>query len=241
MSDTEIIYLVKDKKNKFLIFPNWKISDGSSLVRENYEITISKGSSLELEGIDINKYLKEEKDLDTYVIPYIFKGDYESLLTLENGLKLKGEVSVDNGKFSMDNLDLEKDDLDLLKKTIKDDINKLYEEAISGKSFDEIKEGFEYDDLSDLEKFYDQFSLFIKSSSLMEYDLKEFDIEKISLTDEGLLYVTVKGDYDYKVKAYLSDDELEKDGEDTINLTYDYKDGFKLTDVSSLDMTFSRF
>ena len=23
--------------------------------------------------------------------------------------------------------------------------------------------------------------------------------------------------------------------------TYDYKDGFKLTDVSSLDMTFSRF
>ena len=61
------------------------------------------------------------------------------------------------------------------------------------------------------------------------------------MTDEGYLYITVKADYDYKVKAYLSDDELSKDASDTIYLTFDYKDDFKLIDFSSLDSTFSRF
>ena len=244
MADTATIYLIKDKKNKFLIFPNWKISDGSSLVCEDYEIEIFKGASLKLEGVEVSKkYLKEEDDTYKYVIPAIFKGDYDVEITLKNGLVMNGKVNIGNSSFKVDDLNLNDKDIDELKSVIEKKINNLYEAAINSKKFDDIKKDYEYkdSDLSDLEEAYNKFVLFINNSGLREYKLKEFEIDKIDVTDEGYLYITVKADYDYKVKAYLSDDELSKDASDTIYLTFDYKDDFKLIDFSSLDSTFSRF
>ena len=52
---TKTIYLVKDKKNKMLIFDNWKISDGSSLVETDYQITVFKDSTLKLEGVLVDE------------------------------------------------------------------------------------------------------------------------------------------------------------------------------------------
>ena len=189
------------------------------------------------------KYLKEDDDTYKYVIPAIFKGDYDVEITLKNGLVMNGKVNIGNSSFKVDDLILNDKDIDELKSVIEKKINNLYEAAINSKKFDDIKKDYEYkdSDLSDLEEAYNKFVLFINNSGLREYKLKEFEIDKIDVTDEGYLYITVKADYDYKVKAYLSDDELSKDASDTIYLTFDYKDDFKLIDFSSLDSTFSRF
>lgn len=243
---TETIYLVKDSKNKFLIFPNWKISEGSSLVREDYEIKTYKDSTLKLEGITVDKkYLKDDdkSTYDIYVIPAIFKGDYDVDITLKNGLVAKGKLDVNNYSSSLDNFEIEDKKEDELENSIKDVLSKLYESAINKKSFDDIKADFEYDgaDLTDLEDAYDNFALLIGNGALREYNLKDIEVEKISITEDSYLSVTVKTSYDYAAKAYLSDDNVNKSDDDTVYLTFDYNEGFKLVDMSSLATSFSRF
>lgn len=243
---TTTIYLVKNSKNKFLIFDDWKISDGSSLVRENYKIQTFKGSTLKLEGIEVDeKYLEDDDDsnYDTYVIPALFKGEYDVSITLANGLKASSKLEVSNSNSSFSDFELDKDETKDLEEAIKNNISKLYDEAINHKEFSEIKSDFEYDDadLSDLEDSYDKFELYISNAGLREYNLKDINIDEITVTEEGYLYVTIDVEYDYKVKAFLSDEELEKSDDDTCYLTFDYNGDFKLVDISSLAMTFSRF
>ena len=236
---TQTIYLVKNKKNKFLIFPNWKISEGSSLVEENYEIEVLKGVGLKLDGIEVGKkYLKNSKNkqYDVYEIPSLFKGIYDAEITLKNGLILDGKLDVSSTKSLMNDIELkDKDEKELLK-TLSDDIKTLYESAIGDKSFDDMN----FED-GDLKQSYDKFRETISDSHLQKIDFKDINIEEIEVLENGYLKVTVDADYQYTADGYLSDDDIDGSGDDIMYLTYDYKDGFKLKDFSSLVSLFSRF
>ena len=243
---TQTIYLVKDKKNKLLIFDNWKISDGSSLVEEDYEVRTFKDATLKLEGITVDKKYKkdnENSDYDTYVLPALFKGEYDAQVTLKNGLTTNSSLDVGGYSSSLDTFELSDKDEKSLEDTIKTDVKKLYDSAIGNKSFSDIKKDFEYDasDLSDLEDAYSSFARSIQNNELQEYNLTGLDVKRISVTDDGYLYVTVDLEYKYTVKEYFSDDTVSKSDEDTAYLTFDYNDGFKLVDMTSLATYFSRF
>lgn len=243
---TQTIYLVKDKKNKLLIFDNWKISDGSSLVEEDYEITTFKDATLKLEGVTVDKkYRKDsdDSDYDTFVIPALFKGEYDVQMTLKNGLTTESTLDVGGYSSSLNTLELSDKDEKSLENTIKEDVKKLYDSAIGNKSFSDIKGDFEYkdSDLSDLEDAYGSFARSIQNNELKEYNLTSLDVDRISVTDDGYLYVTVNLEYKYTVKEYFSDDTVSKSDEDTAYLTFDYNDGFKLVDMTSLATYFSRF
>ena len=244
---TQTIYLVKDKKNKLLIFDNWKISDGSSLVEEDYEIRTFKDATLKLEGVTVDKKYKEDSDddsdYDTYVIPALFKGDYNAEITLKNGLTTESTLDVGGYGSSLNTLKLSDKDEKSLEDTIKEDVKKLYDSAIGNKSFSDIKKNFEYkdSDLSDLEDAYSSFAKSIQNNDLREYNLTDVDVDRISVTDDGYLYVTVSMKYKYTVKEYFSDDTVSKSDDDTAYLTFDYNDGFKLVDMTSLATYFSRF
>ena len=243
---TQTIYLVKDKKNKLLIFDNWKISDGSSLVEEDYEITTFKDATLKLEGVTVDKKYKkdsDDSDYDTFVIPALFKGEYDVQMTLKNGLTTESTLDVGDYSSSLNTLELSDKDEKSLENTIKEDVKKLYDSAIGNKSFSDIKGDFEYkdSDLSDLEDAYGSFARSIQNNELKEYNLTSLDVDRISVTDDGYLYVTVNLEYKYTVKEYFSDDTVSKSDEDTAYLTFDYNDGFKLVDMTSLATYFSRF
>lgn len=243
---TQTIYLVKDKKNKLLIFDNWKISDGSSLVEEDYEITTFKDATLKLEGVTVDKKYKkdsDDSDYDTFVIPALFKGEYDVQMTLKNGLTTESTLDVGGYSSSLNTLELSDKDEKSLENTIKEDVKKLYDSAIGNKSFSDIKGDFEYkdSDLSDLEDAYGSFARSIQNNELKEYNLTSLDVDRISVTDDGYLYVTVNLEYKYTVKEYFSDDTVSKSDEDTAYLTFDYNDGFKLVDMTSLATYFSRF
>ena len=244
---TQTIYLVKDKKNKFLIFDNWKISDGSSLVEEDYQIRTFKDATLKLEGVTVDKKYKEEddddSDYDTYVIPALFKGEYDAQITLKNGLTTESTLNVGGYSSSLNTLKLSDKDEKSLEDTIKEDVKKLYDSAIDNKSFSDIKKDFEYkdSDLSDLEDAYGSFVKSIQNNELQEYNLTDVEVDRISLNDDGYLYVTVSMEYKYTAKEYFSDDTVSKTDDDTAYLTFDYSDGFKLVDMTSLETYFSRF
>lgn len=243
---TTTIYLVKDKKNKLLIFDNWKISDGSSLVEEDYDITVYKGATVKLEGVEVPEKYKEEsisQRYDTYVIPAIFKGEYDAEVTLKNGLKTKSVLDTTGYDSSLTDFELSENEEKELTSSIKDYVSKLYKAALEGKSFDDIKKDYEYkgSDLDELEKAYKSFASSIKNSGLTKYSLKDVEISRYSINTEGYLYVTVNTEYDYTVKSYFSDETVDNDDEDTAYLTFDYSDGFKLVDMTSLATYFSRY
>lgn len=243
---TTTIYLVKDKKNKLLIFDNWKISDGSSLVEEDYDITVYKGATVKLEGVEVPEKYKEEsisQRYDTYVIPAIFKGEYDAEVTLKNGLKAKSVLDTTGYDSSLTDFELSENEEKELTSSIKDYVSKLYKAALEGKSFDDIKKDYEYkgSDLDELEKAYKSFASSIKNSGLTKYSLKDVEISRYSINTEGYLYVTVNTEYDYTVKSYFSDETVDNDDEDTAYLTFDYSDGFKLVDMTGLATYFSRY
>ena len=243
---TTTIYLVKDKKNKRLIFDNWKISDGSSLVEEDYDITVYKGATVKLEGVEVPEKYKEEsisQRYDTYVIPAIFKGEYDAEVTLKNGLKTKSVLDTTGYDSSLTDFELSENEEKELTSSIKDYVSKLYKAALEGKSFDDIKKDYEYkgSDLDELEKAYKSFASSIKNSGLTKYSLKDVEISRYSINTEGYLYVTVNTEYDYTVKSYFSDETVDNDDEDTAYLTFDYSDGFKLVDMTGLATYFSRY
>ena len=235
------IKLTKDKNKKFLIFDNWKI-DTNSYLKENYEIKVPKDATLMLEGIKIDKeYKKSSDNYDTYIIPQMFQGEYEAIITLKDGLKLKQEINTNSyrtGKIKL----LDNDEKELEKKIL-ETINNLYKNAIEGKNFNDIKSEFEYknSDLSDLENNYSSLANSVKYNELKEFTIEEVDIEDISVDGSGKLKVTVDLDYNYTVKKYLSDETVSKDADDTAYLTFDYIDGFKLVNMTSLPSYFSRF
>ena len=242
----QTIYLVKDKKNKLLIFDNWKISDGSSLVEKDYKVRTFKGASLKLEGVTVDKKYKEESDdsdYDTYVIPAIFKGEYSAQITLKNGLTTESTLDVGGYSSSLNSFELSDKDEKALEEAVKKDVKKLYDSAIGKKAFNDIKKDFEYKDadLSDLEDAYNSFASSIQNNELQEYTLTDVEVDRTSINDDGYLYVTVSLEYKYTVKEYFSDETVSKSDDDNAYLTYDYNDGFKLVDMSSLATYFSRF
>ena len=243
-TSTKTIYLVKDKKNKLLIFDNWKISNQSSMINEDYTITTIKDATLKLEGVTVDKKYKENSsyNYDTYVIPALFKGTYDVTISLKNGLTTKTTINVNNSYSSnINDLELSDEDEDNLENTIKDNINTLYKAAIEKKTFDDVKTSFEYDDadLSDLESSYNSFSNSI--NGLIEYNVDEVEIEDISINSDGYLYVQTKISYKYTAEKYIQDETVSKEDNDIAYLTFDYNDGFKLVDMLGLATYFSRY
>ena len=92
-----------------------------------------------------------------------------------------------------------------------------------------------------MEDAYSSFARSVKSSELKSYELTDLDVDRLSITEDGYLYVTVSLEYKYSVKDYFSDDIISNSDDDTAYLTFDYNNGFKLVDMTSLATYFSRF
>ena len=155
----------------------------------------------------------------------------------------KSKVEVDNYGTNINKLELsEKDEKDL-EKAIQENVNKLYKSAIEQKAFNDIKGDFEYkgSDLSDLEDAYESFARSIKNNELTAYDVTDVEVDRLSVTEDGFIYVTVSLDYKYSAKEYFSEGTVSDTDTDIAYLTFDYSDGFKLVDMTSLATYFSRF
>lgn len=252
-TQTATVKLIKNKNNKLLLFDNWKVNtDGYSVIKD-FEFQLPKDSVLEVEGKKVDKkYIKEtDEDLDIYVMPYMFSTGYNVKVTLPIGIEIEDIVEVNS--YSDYDVDLSEDNLsDEMKKTLKDvsktALENIYNNAKDKKTWDEVKSTFEYKngDLKDVKESYESLvsSLTSSSSTLTNISFTKIDLNRVSLTDEGYLYLSVKATYDFTV-SYQSGDETKtnsSDDYDYIYLTFDYQNKeFKLVDVTSLNTYFSRY
>ena len=244
-ADTETISLVKDKKNKILVFPNWKIANSTSMIVKENKFIVPKDADLKIAGIEVNKkYKKDDGQYDAYIIPEMFKGTYDAIVTLKNGIKLSGKVKVSGGTNYLTRLELT--DAKEVEKDIPETLNKIYKSAIDGKKFDEIKSVYEYKgaNLEDLKEAYETLEEAVSSNGLKEFKVTKSKVKSTTITDDGYLNLAVEVDYEYTINySFLGEEKTKTDDSSrTTYLTFDYADGkYKLIDMSYMITYFSRY
>ena len=243
-SDSANINLVRDKKNKFLIFENWKISDKFMETVNDFELTVPKDSSVVIEDVKLDKKYKTDgsKDADVYKIPEMFKGKYDVKVTLKNGLTLEDDVNITGYKSaSINNLKVSSSDQKKLEKKLPEIIEKLYQDAIEKKNFEDVKKDYEYDgsDLSKLESSYNSFMKIISSGGLKKFNVKKVKINSTRF-DDGIIRVTADVDFDYTASYKILDNQKESSGNnsDIMYFDFDYSKDFKLVNISSMAKLF---
>ncbi len=252
---TADIKLTKGKDKKWIIFDDWKINNSNTKSIKGYEIEVMKDSTVTIEDVKVDKkYIDKEKSTstnDVYVMPAMFGSEYGIVIDLPIGVTLEDEIYVSSGSsytysLSLDNLTEEMKQT--LQTTAKTNLQDLYNGVKDKKAWDEVKTSFEYEnaDLSDLKYAYEKLSSNISSDiTLTSIEFTEIELDDLSVTSEGQLYVELEASYDY-ILTYISGTETKtNDSDDTdyyIYLTYDYVDGaFKLVDASSLTSYFSKY
>ncbi len=257
---TDYINLVKEEEKKFLIFDSWKISDFStdSMIVKDYEIKVNKGSIITFSGIKVDgKYLnKKESDstYDVYVLPQVFNADATLKAKLSNGLELEDEVSPSKYYnsctllFDEDNLTTES--RNKLTTKSKEFLTTIYNNAIEGKQFSEIKTNFEHGnlDLTNLETNYNSFvsDLAGASSKLTSITFTDVSLYDVGLDENGNFEVELKVNYNYTVSYIDSwNDEVKthtSSDYDYPTLVFAYDKGeFYLVDFDDLEDYFSRY
>lgn len=201
---TKKIYLKRDKKLSF-----WKVENEDFVIIDEKEIIAPKNAKIYLEDVLVSsKYLKDSDENDTYIIPNVFKGEYEVTLVLENKLTLEGDVVINSrGVTNLNSLSVKDESFE---KEVLKNVNSIYEKAFNNE--DEDISGFA--DLKE-EKTKENVSDF----KLGDVDFLDTEIK------ENLLYVSLKVNYEYTYTYSLFGKEKEKtkDESNKIILVFDYE------------------
>ncbi len=245
-SNTAIINLVKDKKNKFIFFDNWKVSNKNNELKTDFVLSVPKDAKVSLEGISLNKkYLDKDNSstYDRYVIPQIFKGKYKANVTLKNGFNLVSDVNIAGSSAYLTNLELSSKDKNKLEKKLPDIINTIYKNIIDKKAFSDIEKEYTYDGakLNNLEKSYTSLASGATSSGLKKFDTKSIKITSAELSGS---YITVKAKISFEytaTKSWFGEEKTNSsENEDIIYLDFDYFKGeYKLVNIESWPKYFS--
>lgn len=251
---TEIVYLTKGKKKKYMIFDTWELKEdfGSVLVKD-YDVKVPKGSKVTVEKTELGeKYLNKKdssKAWDVYTIPQIFSAEV-TIKTVIAGFEVTDKVTPSTLGYtaSLDLDSLSKEDVEKLESQITTDVKMLYQNLIEKKNWDAVKDSYNFKDadLEDLEEVYQSLYESVAENSsrtLKEFEISSMKVNALSSEDDGLIRVGIKFNYNYKVDYKRYDDSVEeRTGKNNSNSTlyYRYSDGaLKLVDASYLVSYFS--
>lgn len=249
--NVESIYtvkLVKSAKNKFLFFDNWKVVP-QDMIAKDYSIRTLKEINVYIDGKKLSdKYISKnensndyEKSLYIYKIPAIFKGTHKIEFKGDFIEPFKDKLKISSNSdynYSYTNPDIKEDFIKELKKKTEGTVKKIYEEAINGKDFKDIKLPCKvYDEnKDDLEDRYDDVVENMKKTSYAsDIKVKSLKFKNFKITDQNS-YIdsgSISGTISYKseyegefVKKIDSREEKKKDdGNITGTVSFKYDDG----------------
>ena len=218
------VTLSKQKNKKFLFFDNWKVNGTKVATVQDFTLKVTKGSEVYYGGIKVTSKYKDSKkstsSYDAYVLPNVFSYKTSIKAKLPSGMEIEDSVtpstyySTYTVKFSSDNLsDKEKDKI---VKTGKEGISKIYQAAMTNKSFADIKSDFAKEglDLTNLEKSYTTLAKSLSASSykLTSFKVTDAEIYYAKLNSDGNLEVELKVSYEYetKYKSFSGEEKTNK-------------------------------
>ena len=253
---TTEITLKKNKKNKLLFFSNWIISSEDFVTERPVKIVVAKGTELTIEGIKLDKkYLdKKESDEDeeVYELPKMLTGEYTVKAKLPVGFVVEDKLNINKYYSEYDvkinSSNIPKKTSKKIEKTIKENLKTMYDAAINKKSFDEIKNKFDYKkaDLKEIEEDYNTLvsNLSNSSSTLTSIDFTNAEIVSFSFDDNEIKVRTkIKYKYEIKYKDYNDEEKTNKSSDyDYLTISFDCVNGdYKMIDTTTLTTYFSRY
>lgn len=193
---TSYVEVKRVNNSKFL--KTYEVVSGK--LAQNVTIRVLKNAKVTVDGKDISAYLNENDNdeyYDTYVMPAMIQGSYKFLLTLENGLIMEKNISLQSDStYTLSKINLDTEVTTSLEKTIKESLNTLYKSAIQEKNYEDISSNFK----NDLSSLYRSIKRSIKSSSkvMKEINFTDVEIKSSMFNDKGNLEVDIFADYDMK-------------------------------------------
>lgn len=254
----ETVHLTKSKKKAYGIFDTWEISeDFDSIMVKNYQIKVPKNSKVTVDKIELDKKYLDSKssseNWDVYKIPQIFQSSV-TIKTNISGFDVEQKVTpssyYDDYTIELSLKNLSKENVSSLEEQIKTDFNTLYKNLIDKKTWDQVKDSYNFTNanLTELEEIYkDLYDDVVDDEykTLTAFNTTSVSINNLSLTDEGQIRVGFKANYDYSVNYKKYDDSIEtKNGKGTSNTTLYYvysDDALKLVDGYYLVSYFSTY
>lgn len=193
---TSYVEVKRVNNSKFL--KTYEVVSGK--LAQNVTIRVLKNAKVTVDGKDISAYLNENDNdeyYDTYVMPAMIQGSYKFLVTLENGLIMEKNISLQSDStYTLSKINLDTEVTTSLEKAIKDSLNTLYKSAIQEKNYEDISSNFK----NDLSSLYRSIKRSIKSSSkvMKEINFTDVEIKSSMFNDKGNLEVDIFADYDMK-------------------------------------------
>lgn len=147
------VELDKSSSKKYFVFDDWKVNIGD-YIRKDVEIYAKQGSKVMIDGKELSQeYIAETaEENDRFVIPKMFFGTYEALITHDMFTDYKMSLSIDDdGTYYYDDYDYEDEDEgegykvmakpEIVEKTrqqAQEDFKALWDSAVQQKAFDSV-------------------------------------------------------------------------------------------------------
>lgn len=238
-SNSMELVLKKSKKKKFLFFNNWKVSLGDNYIREDYTISLPKGSKATLEGVDLTKYKDNNKSTsqyDVYKIDKIFRGEYSLKSSLSYGFNIDEKINTtlsSTYKVNISKTTVPKNTQKEITEKAKEFLTTYYNGVISNTGWEQIKEKLTLVDTNsetNLKSAYEKLSSTLNrdNKKLTKYNVTSIDISEISTPyndSYGDITVSfnVKYDYELNYKPLFSDEMKTKTSSSSGRVKLDFK------------------
>lgn len=202
-TDTYVINVEKKDGKKFLLFDNWEVN-ADSMIAKDFTLYVPNGAKVTVDGIELgDKYVESEDTYgQTYVIPKIFAGEHQVVVSQEGMQEVRKIVDTDDGSFYVDQMSPGEEVLAEITDIATEDFKLIFEAAAERKDFSEIKSLLSSDEdyLEALEDDYDNLVQQFETGGYETINKVQFSNIKTE-TDEG--YLTSA---DYGVEVYITFD-----------------------------------
>jgi len=242
---TDTIGVIKLKEKNLLFFDKYKISP-DDIVKSDFSITVTKGAIVTIDGIEVSsKYLKDDSSKttssysvakDTYVIDYLFEGNYTIKVTQENMEDNESEVTVanDDDSYSYTSPKIASKVNAQLATAGQDALKTIYDAVVVRKDFSTLSSLFVNDSKiqSDAKSTYTYFmdgQITTAGVGLTKISLTSVTgtASQSSSGSDGMtaVTVTVKGSYSASLKSSYSTTLTDRTGTLTCYFYYRYQNG----------------
>ena len=205
------INLNKQSEKAWGLFDLWKV-DPSIYISDDYSIMVPTGTKVVFDGVELDSsYLNSGEDgFDSYVIPQVFKGDYEIKLSQENMEDITTTVSTSDSSYYLDSMTLKEEVKKELITNAQEMMKSVYGAAFTSATFDQIAELFSSDETvrEYMESQYSNLLNRIASSDgigLQQVNFSNMNGSAVSQSNYGVMGVSVTINYDYDCTYGQSD------------------------------------
>ena len=227
------VSLVKSDKKKFVLFDNWNPVSNNDFVLENVKIDVPVNSELTIGGekIEVPKETSSYYRTTQATVKKMFKIDYDLQLKYQTGVELSGTYNPNKSSYVNSVVKLTDKQIKQMEEDIPESLNKLFDNAIAGKEWDDIKEDYIINKVEPY--FFTNTYNYMKNYYKNSYDLKSIKVNSVSIESDSNLSTTRDGipsvymNINYTFERGSEGTYYKKSGTTSYSMTVDvgYKDG----------------